>query len=98
MTDLTACDLCSDQGPLFLHARCHLTAPLEVELNGDELILRCYLPTCRREVGRFRIVRPGFPLAPGREDADVVSPSVKTDRSGLVQEEDEEGGARRHDG
>ncbi len=33
-----------------------------------------------------------------REDADVVSPSVKTDRSGLVQEEHKEGGARRHDG
>ncbi len=53
-----ACDLCGDQGPLFLQARCHLTAPLRVELDGDVLILRCYLPTCGREVGRFHVVRP----------------------------------------
>lgn len=49
--------MCGDQGPLLLKARCHLTAPLSVTLDGDELIVRCYLPTCGREVARFRIVR-----------------------------------------
>lgn len=51
------CDLCGDQGPLFLHAKCHLTAPLEALLEGDLLILRCYLPDCGREVARFRVDR-----------------------------------------
>jgi hypothetical protein len=51
------CELCSDQGPLHLHSRCHLTAPLAVELDGDTLIIRCYLPTCGREVARFKVVR-----------------------------------------
>ena len=51
------CDLCGDQGPLLLRARCHLTAPLQVTLDGDELILRCYVPECSREVARFRVVR-----------------------------------------
>lgn len=58
MTDAPeACDLCGDQGPLLLKARCHLTAPLQVELDGDIMIIRCYLPTCRREVARFKIHR-----------------------------------------
>lgn len=51
------CDLCGDQGPLLLHARCHLTAPLQIEMDGDELIIRCYVPDCRREVARFKIQR-----------------------------------------
>ncbi len=51
------CDLCGDQGPLFLHARCHLTAPLQVELDGEMMILRCYLPECGREVARFKVQR-----------------------------------------
>ena len=51
------CDLCSDQGPLLLHSRCHLTAPLQVTLDGDMLIVRCYLPTCQREVARYQIQR-----------------------------------------
>lgn len=60
MTDQTkeaACELCGDQGPLVLHARCHFTAPLQVELDGDTLIVRCYLPDCRREVTRFTVAR-----------------------------------------
>jgi hypothetical protein len=52
-----ACDLCGDQGPLLLKARCHLTAPLQVVLDGDTLILKCYLPDCGREVARFQIAR-----------------------------------------
>jgi hypothetical protein len=51
------CDLCGDQGPLFLHARCHLTAPLQVSLEDDVLIIRCYVPECNREVARFKVQR-----------------------------------------
>jgi hypothetical protein len=51
------CEMCGDQGPLLLHARCHMTAPLKAELDGDTLILRCYLPSCNREVTRFKIER-----------------------------------------
>ncbi len=51
------CELCGDQGPLLLKARCHFTAPLAVTLEGDTLILRCYIPECSREVARFKIVR-----------------------------------------
>lgn len=54
---MNTCDLCGDQGPLLLHARCHLTAPLAAEINGDVLILRCYLPECGREVARFKVAR-----------------------------------------
>lgn len=52
-----SCDLCGDQGPLLLHAKCHLTAPLKVTLDGDTLIVACYLPECGREVARFKVVR-----------------------------------------
>ncbi len=55
--DLPSCELCGDQGPLLLKARCHLTAPLMVTLDGDTLILSCYLPDCGKEVARFQIVR-----------------------------------------
>jgi hypothetical protein len=50
-----SCDLCGDQGPLVLMSRCHFTAPLRVERNGESLILRCYLPECGREVARFKL-------------------------------------------
>jgi hypothetical protein len=49
------CDLCGDQGPLVLQSRCHFTAPLHLERDGNVLIVRCYLPSCRREVARFTI-------------------------------------------
>ncbi len=81
MTDLIACDLCGDQGPLVLHARCHLTAPLAVELNGDELILRCYLPTCRREVGRFRIVRGPARVPTLDPDEEIIGWSEKREKA-----------------
>jgi hypothetical protein len=55
-----SCELCGDQGPLLLHARCHLTAPLLAELDGDLLVLRCYVPGCRREVARFRVDRARY--------------------------------------
>ena len=49
------CDLCGDQGPLLLHAVCHLTAPLRVTRDGDLLVVSCYVPSCGREVARFRL-------------------------------------------
>ena len=51
------CELCGDQGALLLKARCHMTAPLQAVLDGDTLILKCYLPTCGKEVVRFKIQR-----------------------------------------
>jgi hypothetical protein len=52
----TTCDLCGDvDATLFLHARCHPTAPLRAEKAGDVLILCCYLPDCMREVVRLRL-------------------------------------------
>jgi len=53
------CELCGDQPSqeeMHLRAKCHLTAPLQVTLDGQVLILRCYLPNCGREVARFRVV------------------------------------------
>lgn len=53
---LAKCELCSDNSipaVLVLKGRCHMTAPLQVTLEGNVLILRCYIPECRREVGRF---------------------------------------------
>lgn len=59
MSDEPECEFCGDQGPLFLHARCHLTAPLQVSIDGDTLIISCYLPDCGKEVARFKVVREG---------------------------------------
>lgn len=53
MADPSACELCGDQGPLVLRSRCHFTAPLAVERDGGVLIIRCYVPSCRREVARY---------------------------------------------
>ena len=55
------CELCGDipVDELHLHARCHITAPLRVELHthGDKRILRvfCYVPDCNRHVADFEI-------------------------------------------
>lgn len=62
MSDDLSCDLCGDQGPLLLQAKCHMTAPLRVVLDGDTLILFCYVPECNREVARFKVER-GLPTA-----------------------------------
>lgn len=49
------CDLCGDW-PVVLGSRCHPAAPLRVEMvSPTELVLRCYVPTCNREVARFTI-------------------------------------------
>jgi hypothetical protein len=54
-----ACALCGDaDGTLFLHARCHLTAPLLARKDGEWLILSCYLPACGREVARLKLAPP----------------------------------------
>lgn len=51
-----SCDLCNDDvSELFLRAVCHVTAPLRVSREGDVLILRCYVPECRREVARLQL-------------------------------------------
>ena len=51
-----ACDLCGDvDEALFLHARCHPTAPLRLRKEGLVLIVSCYLPSCGREVVRLRL-------------------------------------------
>ena len=58
MTDAARCDLCSDQPSaqeLYLHAKCHLTAPLLAIKDGSTLILKCYIPECGREVARFTL-------------------------------------------
>jgi hypothetical protein len=53
---VAGCSLCGDtDGRLFLHARCHPSAPLRAVKDGDVLILRCYLPDCDREVARLRL-------------------------------------------
>jgi hypothetical protein len=55
-----ACELCGDaDGALFLHARCHPSAPLRARKEGDVLILSCYLPTCGREVARLHLAGEG---------------------------------------
>jgi hypothetical protein len=52
------CDLCSDnKGPMFLHARCHMTAPLQASIEDGILTLRCYLPNCRRVVTQMPVMQ-----------------------------------------
>ena len=55
---MTGCEFCGDF-PVRLVGRCHPTAPLRAELTSEgELILRCYVPECGREVARMK-VEPG---------------------------------------
>jgi hypothetical protein len=75
-----SCDLCGDQGPLLLKSRCHLTAPLQAVLEGETLILSCYLPECGKEVARFQVARA--PLTEQEIDAilgrwDQTAPSLQ---------------------
>lgn len=50
------CDLCEDnQGPMYMHARCHMTAPLQASMEGGVLTLRCYLPECQRIVCQLKV-------------------------------------------
>lgn len=50
------CELCGDnEGPKYLHARCHLTAPLQATLENGILTLRCYIPECNRIVTQLRV-------------------------------------------
>jgi hypothetical protein len=45
------CDLCEGADAVTVRARCHLTAPLLVSIEGGELVLRC--SSCLREVLRM---------------------------------------------
>lgn len=55
MSEEQQCELCQSSDSLILHARCHITAPLQVTMEGTTLILRCYVPSCRREIARFTV-------------------------------------------
>jgi hypothetical protein len=62
MSDESPCEFCGDVSEaMFLHARCHPTAPLMVRKEGDTLILSCYLPDCAREVARFQLAKAEEP-------------------------------------
>lgn len=51
-----SCALCGDvTAAMFLHARCHPSAPLRARKEGNMLILSCYLPACGREVARLTL-------------------------------------------
>lgn len=52
------CELCGDnEGPKSLHAKCHMTAPLQASFDNGVITLSCYIPDCRRVVARFKIER-----------------------------------------
>jgi hypothetical protein len=57
---IKGCDLCTESSgkpeELFLHGRCHMTAPVQVSIIEDVLIVRCYVPECGREIVKFRVV------------------------------------------
>lgn len=58
-----ACDLCEDNaGPVFVHQRCHMTAPLQASLENGVLTLSCYVPECRRIVVQMRVTE----IVPGK--------------------------------
>jgi hypothetical protein len=61
-TEASGCDLCADF-PASLHAHCHPSAPLRAVMEAEGvLVLRCYVPTCNREVARLHVTG-----APGQE-------------------------------
>lgn len=50
----TGCDLCSDNtGLLYIHATCHMQAPLTAVLEGDVLTLSCHDPDCKRVLAKM---------------------------------------------
>lgn len=53
--EIPVCDLCGDQKALWLESGCHFTAPLAARLEGEWLIISCYVPECNREVARFKV-------------------------------------------
>lgn len=54
-----ACDLCSDNNGipeiLYMHGRCHMTAPLQASIENGILTLSCYIPECRRVIAKFKV-------------------------------------------
>lgn len=58
---MKGCEMCGDF-PAQLVARCHPTAPLRVEaVSPDEIVLYCYVPTCNRELARFKLAGEALP-------------------------------------
>ena len=50
------CDLCGDiPEEIFIHGKCHMSAPLQASIIGDEIILRCYLPECQRLIVKYKL-------------------------------------------
>ena len=47
------CELCEGEGPTRLYAKCHIGGPLMVTIEAQELVVRCYVPECRRAVLRI---------------------------------------------
>lgn len=55
------CDLCHDPSAgqpeeVYLHARCHLSAPLWALLGNGILTLKCCVPKCGRQVAQFKVI------------------------------------------
>lgn len=54
--DELKCEFCGDvPHEIFLHAKCHLTAPLQVSIVDGWILIRCYLPECLRLVAKFKL-------------------------------------------
>lgn len=56
------CEFCEElkgmpQDQMYIHAKCHMHAPLHAELVEDTLILRCYMPECRRIVVTYHVIK-----------------------------------------
>lgn len=54
------CELCHDPKTgepeeMYLHARCHMSAPLQASYKDGILVLRCYIPECSRVVAQFKV-------------------------------------------
>lgn len=54
MAELTHhCEVCGDEGTVYLSPRCHLGMPVFCLLTGDVLTIECAI--CRRLVGRLQV-------------------------------------------
>lgn len=50
------CDLCGDGGKMYIHGKCHITAPFfgEYDPATGDLLLACYV--CKKAVARFKVL------------------------------------------
>jgi len=61
------CDQCGDDSSLYLHSRCHTSAPTWAVLTGDVLTLEC--ARCQKVITRFRVAPEESSLPPvGQEN------------------------------